>query len=118
MKDFYDIRNEFMYWLVRKLLTWGYPTWDYAYFMKLISDWTKVASAHFTKYDRHIGSEKNAKELLIVSEYADRLSNGRAWDEVMDKPLKNVLKAESNLEKEYMSAMMHIIKRKFRTWWY
>ena len=96
-----------------KLLTTGYPSWDYAYLMQLISDWTKQSSKHFTKYSHHTCRDKSAKELLIVSEYTNRLANGTAWDEeVID------LKKVDGLEKEYIEAMLKIIRRKLKAWWY
>ena len=118
MKDFYDIRNEFMYWLVKKLLTWGYPTWDYAYLMQLISDWTKQASEHFTKYSNHVSGDTSAKELLIVSEYADRLANGEACNRVYNIVKWKPWEKERILENEYIEALLSRIKRKYKFWWY
>ena len=119
--NFYDIRNKFMYWLVKKLLTWGYPTWDQEYFMQLISDWSKKASKHFTKYSRHISADRSAKELLIVSEYADRLANNSAWDQCWNEETKEYewsLEKIDKLEKEYLEAVLGRIRRKYRSWWY
>lgn len=121
MLDFYDIRNIFMYWLVRKLLTWGYPTWDSAYLMQLISDWTEQASKHMTKYSRHTTADRSAKELLIVSEYADRLANGGAWEQCWNEETKEYewsLEKIYKLENEYQDALLGRIKRKMKSWWY
>jgi len=112
MINYYDIRNKFMYWLVKKLLTGGYPTWDYAYLMQLISDWTGQASKHFTKYSCHVSGDRSAKELLIVSEYANRLANGEACEQCQD------FSKIDELENEYLDALLGRIKRKMGAWWY
>ena len=116
MRSYYDIRNKFLYWLTKKLLPWGYPCWDYAHLMQLISDWTKVASEHTAEYDRHNGAEKHSIELLIVSEYADRLANGGAWDQIWNTVDYKPLQKEWKLEAEYMDALFHRIKRKGKSW--
>ena len=121
MLDFYDIRNKFMYWLVKKLLTWGYPTWDNEYLMQLISDWTKQASKHFTKYSHHTSGDRSAKELLIVSEYADRLANSGAWEQCWNEETEDyewAIEKIWKLENEYFEALLRIIKRKYKSWWY
>jgi len=116
--SYYDIRNKFMYWLVKKLLTWGYPTWDSAYLMQLIADWTKKASEHTAKYDMHEGAEKSVRELLIVSKYADRLANDGAWDQIWNTVDYKPLEKSWKLTDEYMEALLGRIKRKHKSWWY
>lgn len=120
MLDYYDIRNGLYRWVIKKLMRKAYPCFDWCYFMQLIADRMKMASVDYGKYCLSTDREQSSKEMLIISEYADRLANGRAWEE-LDKKWpnhKNIFLKIEALEHEYMDAMFRIINRKMKSWWW
>lgn len=101
---YYGIWNIFK-WLP---IVWRDRDWDWAYLFEAMEFKLRNMSALFKKYGHHVGSEKDAKRMLICAELLKRL---REEDYIFDKDFG---KEREAFFKEYL---FRLLKKHYDSWW-